>query len=333
MNILFNLFPLLCLNRRYSLVTDTNVAKLYGNMIEHSLKKEGYDVSLIVFPAGEIHKTRRTKEFIEDVMLQLKMGRDTTVIALGGGVVSDLAGFVAATYCRGIPLINIPTTLMGMVDAAIGGKTGVNTTLGKNKIGAFYPASHILIEEKFLETLPEEEMKNGYAEVIKYALIASSVLFEQLEKGDQTHVVNTCVGLKEDIVKRDLLERGERRILNFGHTFAHAYEQVLDYRVSHGMAVAAGLLFESHLSRSLGTLSDTDFARIVSLLQGWQFPYIDCEALIEAMTTDKKTRGHETRFVILNGIGQVVPFDNEYCTAVDEKYVRDAYDYLFYQTI
>jgi 3-dehydroquinate synthase len=272
----------------------------------------------------------------------LKLGRDTLLIAIGGGVVTDLGGFLAATYNRGIPLILIPTTLLGMVDAAIGGKTGVNTHFGKNLIGAYYPPQDIFIDPSLLSTLPEKEWINGASEIIKYALIHSPALFQQLannmDKWDARDpiylqgLINASIAIKQEVIEADFQESGYRRILNFGHTIAHAIETLEDYRISHGEAVALGMLIEGYLSYRLGLLSQDEFEEINALLRLFRFPLhlppsITLEKLLQAMATDKKAKGAHPRFVLLNGIGSVAPFDGTYCSEVDEKLLAEGFQY------
>ncbi len=318
--------------KRYALVTDTHVEKLYGRKLQRQLKQKGFDVELIVIPPGEQAKTRQTKADIEDQMLEHKLGVDTTVIALGGGVVTDLVGFVAATYCRGIPLISVPTTLLGMVDASIGGKTGVNVAKGKNLIGIYHFPSLVLIDPEFLKTLSKEELRNGMAEVIKYGLIASKKLFTIVENGvDLLEAIARSIEIKMAVVEKDPFEqKGYRRVLNFGHTIGHALESLLNYEIGHGDAVAIGMLMESYLSMRMGYLKEQDFNRIHHLLKNQDFPLeilkkVTCARLIKAMALDKKSLENVPRFVLLQSIGRTVSFDGEYCTPVKPKLIEEAY--------
>lgn len=234
------------------IISDTIVAPLYAAKIEKLLQK--YSVITISIPAGEVNKNRAIKAEVEDQMLSMGCKRDTLIIALGGGVVTDLAGYVAATYCRGVKVIYIPTTMMAMVDAAIGGKTGINTSYGKNMIGCIREPSGILIDVEFLKTLDDSEYIYAYSEVIKHAIIADLNYFDYLENNiaailARNHaivleVIKMSNKIKTDIVAKDLYDTSTRSILNFGHTYGHAIELMSNYTISHGMAVACGLYFE-----------------------------------------------------------------------------------------
>lgn len=305
-----------------ALITDDTVLELHGRAFFSQLD----NAHLFSFPAGEPHKTRETKALLEDQMFAKKLGRDTTVIALGGGVVTDLAGFVAATYCRGVPLVTIPTTLMCMVDAAIGGKNGVNHPCGKNLIGTFHLPQQVLIDPLLLTTLPHIELKQGIVEMIKHGLIADSAYFDFLEKHlDQLlaydldyleEAIRGSCRIKTDIVEQDPQETGLRRLLNFGHTVGHALEKLSNYTLPHGEAVAHGLLVESALS----PLPPADLKRIEQLLARLNFkpPSFSHEELTLAMTLDKKSLRGRPRFVLLEAIGSPLPFGGAYCTKVDE---------------
>lgn len=328
-----HLSSLLSKKRRFVIITDTHVEKLFGRTLEKRLKKKGFDLFLITIPAGETSKTRETKQAIEDLMVKENMTRDSSIIALGGGVVLDVAGFVAATFCRGIPLISIPTTLLAMVDASIGGKVGVNVPNAKNFIGAYHPASVILIDADLLKTLPEKEQKNGFAEIIKYGLIDSKPLFGCLEKdknADLEKIVYQSILIKKKVVEKDPHEKGLRRILNYGHTLAHALETLLNYEISHGEAVAIGLAFESYLSYKLGFLKKNELERILNVLKRYNLPIevpkqISFEDLICSMAKDKKALQNTPRFVLLQSIGKTKPFKGDYCTPVKVSHLKEAY--------
>lgn len=333
----------LSLEKRYALITDEQVAVLYGNALKEELCAAGLDVSLFSIKAGEMFKTRQTKHVLEDALLSKGLGSETVMIALGGGVVTDVAGFVAATYCRGIPLISIPTTLLSMIDASIGGKTGVNTAEGKNLIGAYHPSSLILIDVSFLKTLPELEMRNGYAEMIKYGLIASAPLFDLLEKKRSSFLIESIqrsIEIKKKTIEMDFFEKGLRRILNFGHTFGHALEAILNYEIPHGQAVALGMAFESFLSMKLASLKSCEYERILRVLKAYDFPlniprHIDFDVFLSVLSRDKKacfSRVQKThsRFVLLDAIGKAKGFEGEYCSRVDETLLREAYAHFLY---
>lgn len=319
--------------KRYALITDTHVHALYGQAMEKDLNAKGFDSVLFSIPPGEQSKTREMKHKIEDAMLSLKLGREACIIALGGGVVIDLAGFIAATYCRGISYISIPTTLLGMIDASIGGKTAVNTTQGKNLIGAFYPSDCVLIDMRFLDSLPDTEWKNGYAEMIKYGLIASSGLFDLLERKEESSVqrkIESSIEIKKKTIEIDFHEKGLRRILNFGHTLGHALETLMDYRVAHGQAVAMGIAFESFLSVRLGHLKASDYQKILDILKLYGFRLdllksVAFEDLMQAMSRDKKVLKSEPRFVLLESIGNALSFEGQYCSPICPDILREAH--------
>lgn len=324
-------------------ITDSHVKQLIADPWVVFLRQNGQEVTLLSFPAGEESKNRTTKEKLEDELLKLQCGRDTVVIAIGGGVVTDLAGFLASTYTRGIPLVLIPTTLLGMVDAAIGGKTGVNTPFGKNLIGSFYPPSHIFIDTSTLSTLSEKEWKNGAAEIIKYGLIRSLSFFQRLVDNRQAwqvrdlsflqQVIQESILIKQEVVESDFQEAGYRRILNFGHTIAHAIETVENYQISHGEAVAIGMLVEGYLSYQLGFLKKQELEQIDKILHLFHFSLqlssqVTVEKMISAMAIDKKAKAKKPRFVILKEIGTAVPFRGTYCTEIEDKLLKEVLTWM-----
>lgn len=308
---------------RFALFCDASVAKLYGNKWVSYLKKAGLECEPFIFPPGEQEKSQERKTELENLLFSQKFGRDTCMIALGGGVATDLVGFLASTYCRGVPLIFVPTTLLAMVDAAIGGKTGINTRFGKNLLGTYYPADKILIDLSLLSTLPKSEWTNGLAEVIKYGLIRSKKLFEALKKWDPKNpekIIQECIQIKTKVVKEDYEEKtGLRRILNFGHTIGHAVELLENYRISHGEAIAIGLLVESYLSMKMGILPKESFHEIDQLIRSFPFK-LSCairkDAMLAALASDKKAAKGKVRFVLLEKIGICSPFNGEYCTKI-----------------
>lgn len=328
---------------KFALVVDENVKTHYGEFFLRALELARLDATLFTFPAGEQSKTRETKSFLEDQMHDHYFGRDTCLIAIGGGVTLDLGGFLAATYCRGIPLISIPTTLLAMVDAAIGGKNGVNTSHGKNRIGTTYQAKKIIIDTTLLKTLPKQELKNGFVEMIKHGLVASSLHVDFLENHVcellamesqllEKAILDSC-RIKMAIVKEDEQENGQRRILNFGHTVAHALERLTNYSLSHGEAVAIGLIAESHLSMQFGTLDRKSFERIYRLLLNYGLPLklplkLTPEGIRQAMLLDKKSVNSEPRFVLLEKIGQAKSFHSQYCTPVKTDLLYRSLDWM-----
>lgn len=317
----------------FAIITDHHVAELYG----YSLQKALSNSHLFVFPAGESSKTRATKEKIEDQFLDKKLGRDTCVIALGGGVATDLGGFLASTYCRGVPLVMIPTSLLGMVDACIGGKNGVNAGHAKNRIGTVYQPKQVLIDLDTLKTLPLNELKNGVVEMIKHGLILDSAYFEFLEMHLEEifalnpdylqHAVRESCRIKLSVVHEDPNEKGKRRILNFGHTIGHALEAASGYDLSHGEAVAAGIIVESRLAMKLGHLEECALQRIERLITrvfpSFQLP----EDVMDFLILDKKTKSGQPRFVMIDGIGSSMAFDSEYCRPIDQTLVKEALHY------
>ena len=303
---------------RVAIVTNTTVAPLYLEQLAGALRLRGVDVISIVLEDGERYKDWPTLNRIYDALLERRCDRKTTLIALGGGVIGDLAGFAAATYMRGIPFIQVPTTLLAQVDSSIGGKTGINHPLGKNMIGAFYQPRLVLADTKVLETLPPRELSAGLAEVIKHGLIRDGAFIAWLEQNmerllacDQdalAHAVRRCCEIKSAVVAEDERETGVRALLNFGHTFGHAIESGLGYgKWLHGEAVAAGMVMAADLSHRMGYIAQADVARIVALLKRASLPTappdIAPARLLELMGVDKKTEGGKLRFVLLDGIG------------------------------
>lgn len=276
---------------------------------------------------------------LEDQLLAQRFSRDSQIIALGGGVVCDLAGYVASTFCRGIPYVLIPSTLLAMVDASVGGKTGVNTPDGKNLIGSFYPPEAIFADLDLLETLPEKERVTGCAEIIKNGLVGDKELFYlMLEdhaafQAHDPHFFMQCIGrsvvFKKEIVEQDFFEEGKRSILNFGHTIGHALELLEGYQITHGEAIAIGMIVESFLSVKMGYLTFEQWEQIVECLKKYQFPFVlshalSFQSLCEVMTMDKKSHFSRPRFVILSSIGSVAPFDGDYCSEVKEEDLKEA---------
>lgn len=304
---------------RCALVTNTTVAHWYLPPLTQTLEKLGQSVIPVVLPDGESHKTRATFDYIHDVLLEARADRKTTVIALGGGVVGDLAGYAAATYLRGVPLIQVPTTLLAQVDSSVGGKTGINHPLGKNMIGAFHQPRLVLIDTDTLATLPQREFISGLAEIIKYGLIRDLPFLDWIEAHVEkllardastlAYAILTSCRNKAEVVTADPLEQtGERALLNLGHTFGHAIETGLGYGSwLHGEAVAAGTLLAAELSRLLGHLDESDVARLVTLWQRCGLPThapdLGVERWLSLMMGDKKTEGGNLRFVLLRTLG------------------------------
>lgn len=298
------------------IVSDTQVAPLYLHPLAASLA--GRRIVEVVLPYGEAHKTLGNTTRLLDVLIANRFARDCAVIALGGGVVGDLAGFAAACYQRGVAFAQVPTTLLAQVDSAVGGKTGVNHPGGKNLIGAFHQPSLVVIDTATLATLPERELRAGLAEVIKYGLICDAALFAWLEAHlDEVlaldaaalgYLIRRSCEIKAAIVGRDEREQGERALLNLGHTFGHALESATGYKEwLHGEAVGAGLVMAAALSRECGLLTAADAGRIERLIERAGLPSraasVTPAAALEHMRIDKKVLGGRLRFVLLRGIG------------------------------
>ncbi|MEM9242574.1 MAG: 3-dehydroquinate synthase [Pseudomonadota bacterium] len=329
------------LANHFVIISDSNVAPLYAEPILNQLEKANKKCELFTITAGEKSKTREVKQTLEDNMLAAACGRDTAIIAIGGGVVTDLSGFIAATYCRGIKSIYVPTTLLAMVDAAIGGKTAVNTPLGKNMIGCFYQPHHVFCDVGTLATLPHDELANGLVETIKHALILDKDFFfaldklytqKQLSAVQLEQLIHRSCEIKCGVVEKDECEiSGMRQLVNFGHTVAHGIERLMDYNVSHGQAVLIGLWVESCLSNLLGYLSDQEFACITNSLEKIKFSKpIDLsihqlDQLKENMILDKKSVGKQARFVLLDNIGKARYHDKQFSFSVPEKIVDKAF--------
>ncbi|MBS4168956.1 3-dehydroquinate synthase [Parachlamydia sp. AcF125] len=328
---------------KFALIADTITGPLYGEKIKEMLLKEGLEASLFTFPSGEAYKTRATKENLENQLFEKGLGRDTCLLAVGGGVVTDLAGFIAATYCRGIPLVMLPTTLLGMVDASIGGKTGVNTPRGKNLVGCIYQPQLVIMDVSTLGSLSREEIKNGAVEMIKHGLIADASYFSYLALHSdrllalesailQKAIYESC-RIKKEMVEQDEKERGKRHLLNFGHTIGHALEHLTHYELSHGEAVAIGILVESYLALIKGCLSQHSFDQIRDILRKYALPLrlprrISYEALFQAMILDKKSCHGKPRFVMLQEIGDpFIPHSN-YCVPIEDELIKQAVEWM-----
>jgi 3-dehydroquinate synthase len=302
-----------------AIVSNETVAPLYLRGLADALRTAGVQVTEIVLPDGERHKNWQTLNLIYDALLRHRCERATTLVALGGGVIGDLTGFAAATYQRGVPFIQLPTTLLAQVDSSVGGKTGINHPLGKNMIGAFYQPRLVLADTATLRTLPDRELRAGLAEVIKYGLIRDADFFDWLEANIEklrqrdadalAYAIERSCRNKAEVVAADETERGSRALLNLGHTFGHAIETGLGYgQWLHGEAVAAGTVMAVELSRRLGGLRQADATRIVSLFERaglpTRAPALGAERYLELMALDKKVVAGALRLVLLEGIGR-----------------------------
>lgn len=325
--------------KKIAVVTDSNVRDLYAKPICEKLVHSGYQVDLFVFPAGEKSKTRETKEKIEDAMLEKGYRRDCCIIAVGGGVVTDLSGFVAGTFGRGVPFINYATTLLAAADASVGGKTAVDTPLATNLIGLFNQPQKVYIDIAAWETLPKREMISGLSETIKHACLASEDFFEFIEENVDDilnykkfaceYIAETNCKIKYQVVMQDEKESGLREVLNLGHTVGRAIETVSEYKLLHGEALAIGMAAEVMLSARLGYMSEEEAKRVIDLYQKAGLPttipdYIDREALLRKLYTDKKVRDGKLRFVLQKGIGQVVEYaPGVFARPIEEEVARD----------
>lgn len=325
--------------KKFALITDSTVRGLYADDMKKRLKGEGYQVEIFEFPAGEKSKTRKTKEVLEDAMLAKGYRRDCCVLAVGGGVVTDLAGFLAGTYGRGVPFINYATTLLAAADASVGGKTAVDTELATNLIGLFNQPEKVYIDIAAWKTLPARQISSGMAETIKHACMADAELFDYLEdhmeeilsveEAPCRYIAEKNCSIKYQVVMKDERESGLREILNLGHTVGRAVETVSDYRLLHGEAVSIGLVAQAMLSKKLGYMKEEEVERVKALLKKAGLPveipeYIDREELVKKLYTDKKVRDGRLRFVIENGIGNIVNFgENTFATPVEESVARE----------
>jgi 3-dehydroquinate synthase len=302
---------------RAVVVTDANVAPLYAAAVRKSLDEAGLEAGEVVLPAGEQHKTLAVAEELYGVLYERHVRRTDVVVALGGGVVGDLAGFAAATYLRGIRLVHVPTTLLAMVDASVGGKVGVDFRAGKNHVGTFYQPWLVLADPDTLTSLPERELRNGAAEVIKYGLLRGGGLLERIavavrDRSFGVELIGDCVAVKADVVSRDEREEGgERQLLNLGHTIGHAVEAADGFgERPHGEAVGLGLRATLWLSQRLAGLSAAEAARGNQLLSAARLPERlagpDAERVIELVQRDKKAGPHGVEFVLLSALGRPV---------------------------
>jgi len=305
--------------RRVAVVSNETVFPLFGRKLVDGLRQAGLEPTEIVLPDGEEHKTLSSLERVYDALLRHAFDRKSVVLALGGGVIGDLAGFAAATFQRGIPFIQLPTTLLSQVDSSVGGKTAVNHPLGKNMIGAFHQPRIVLADTSTLATLPDRELRAGLAEVIKYGLIRDPAFFDWLElnlpallaRDDAalTHAIFESCRNKAEVVEADEHEQGERALLNLGHTFGHAIEGVLGFGTwLHGEAVGAGMVLAARLSHRLGTLSAAELARTETIIGAAglpvEMPDIAAERMLAFMEHDKKNQDGAIRLILMRGIGK-----------------------------
>ena len=307
-------------------VADAMVSKHYSAAVSESLSKAGFDFRIVEVPAGEEHKSLTEFARLHNQLINHRMYRASTLLALGGGAIGDLAGFVAATYMRGIPWVQVPTTLLAQVDASVGGKTAINHPKGKNLIGAFHQPEFVLIDVKTLETLPPREIRSGLVEIIKYGMIMDTPLFDQIESNLEAIldldvsilidvIASSCTD-KAYVVGKDEKESGLREILNYGHTFGHALEALTDYDTyRHGEAVAIGMNCAAQLAVNQGMLDPTVCGRQRNLLQRAGLPVnfastVEPDQLIKKMYLDKKTKAGKLRLILPTKIGEVIVRDD-----------------------
>jgi 3-dehydroquinate synthase len=309
--------------KRYFILTDANVSVLHGRMVQDTLAAMGLNPALIEIPSGETAKSIQTCLEAMEKLIQMGADRTSALIALGGGVVGDITGFVASTFMRGIPYVQVPTTLLSQVDSSIGGKTAIDLPTGKNLMGSFHQPKGVFVDLSFLQTLPEREFQSGLAEILKCGIIDDPELFAILESGAQEinrrdmdfleKIITRTCQIKKGIVEMDETDNGMRRYLNFGHTLGHAIETHSDYSFSHGEAVSVGMVAAAFLSERMNYLPAKDRERITSLVETLGLPHLipgdfSTEGILSRLKVDKKKTGEKVNFVLLKKLG--MPFMN-----------------------
>jgi 3-dehydroquinate synthase len=317
----------------YVVIADNNVAGIHGRKLLEGLKGVGLNTALIQFPAGEASKNIDTVMDVVGKLLELGADRTSLLIAFGGGVAGDMAGFIASVFMRSIPCIQIPTSLIAQVDSSIGGKTAIDLPCGKNLLGTFYQPQAVFVDLSYLATLPEKEFNNGLAEIIKYGIIDDEKMFRLLEENMEAvrrkdpalllKLVEGCCRIKKSIVEIDEKEQGLRRILNYGHTLGHALEAQSDFTISHGQGVALGMIAAARISERVGYLASCDRERVENLIGQAELPvhipqHLPTEGIISRLKMDKKKTGDTIHFVLLRKIG--MPFVNG---GIDDKIVAE----------
>ena len=307
-------------SRRALVVTNPEIRKLYGHAVSEGLRSAGWNIDCVEIPEGETHKTLQDAQTVYDHLIQNQYDRNTLLVALGGGVIGDLTGFVAATFLRGVPYIQVPTTLLSQVDSSVGGKTAVNHPQGKNLIGAFYQPRLVTIDLDTLASLPVEEFRAGMAEIIKYGVIEDPKLFDYLDNHAEKimaldtecleYIIETSCAIKAKVVERDERESNYRMVLNFGHTLGHAVEALTHYsQFKHGEAVAIGMVYAAKLSHHLGKCPEKTVTRISALVEKYglpsSLPDFPAGDYIETLYRDKKAHDKNIRFVLVRDIGTV----------------------------
>lgn len=326
--------------RRLAIISDDIVAALFATRVAAACAPA--PVRILTIPAGEASKTRKSWSRLTDEMLDAGFGRDSAIIALGGGVVGDLAGFVAATYMRGIPFVQMPTSLLAMIDAAIGGKTGVDTRAGKNLVGAFHHPARVIVDPLALATLPLAHLRNGLAEAIKHAVIASRAEFDWIaanlapllgdggpQAGIADRLVRKHIEIKSSVVARDEREAGVRKTLNFGHTIGHAVESLSGYALLHGECVAIGMVVEARIAALIGVADASLAGTVAELLRAAGLPTalpanMTSADVIRATRADKKARGGAVEYALPSKLGEMAGADSGYAIVVPDEIVTTA---------
>ncbi|WP_058485445.1 3-dehydroquinate synthase [Defluviitalea phaphyphila] len=325
------------LDRKVCIITDSNVDFYYGQSFMNTLKTVYKDVFKFTFPAGEESKNLNTVQKIYKFFIENKLDRKSLVFALGGGVTGDMAGFVAATYMRGIPFIQVPTTLLSQVDSSVGGKVGVDFLQHKNMIGSFYQPKFVYINLSTLNTLPTKQLSSGMAEVIKHGLILDKEYFSFVESvSDETFkldkdilekIIKRSCEIKSNVVSQDEKESGLREILNFGHTIGHAIETLLDFKLLHGECVSIGMIGAAYISYKNNLISKKDLERIEKVLTSYKLPTrfknLEVDKIYEQMLLDKKTKNNKIKFILLSPIGNVLRVED-----LNEQLIKSAISYV-----
>ncbi len=323
---------------RVAIITDSEVGRHYASRAQERL---GSDTTTLTIPSGEQHKTRETWASLTDRLVAGGFGRDTTIVALGGGVVGDIAGFVAATYMRGVPVVQVPTTLLAMVDASIGGKTGVDTPAGKNLVGAFHQPAAVLIDPALLQTLRADYLRAGFAEIVKHGVVTDAEYFQRTRAfaerwtagghdglEELTVLIEGSIRIKASIVSRDERESGLRKVLNFGHTIGHAIEAATQFQILHGHAVAIGMVAEARIAELLGIAAAGTASAIADVCRAAELstsvPDIPVATLLEFARADKKARGGRVEYALPIAIGAMAGGDHGWSVPVDDTTVRKA---------
>ena len=336
---LANILSRFCPAHRYAVITDDRVAELYAVRLARMLHAAGYRTDVYAFQSGEERKTRETWALVTDAMLEAGIGRDTAVIAFGGGVPGDLGGFVAATYMRGLPLVQVPTTLLSMIDASVGGKTGVDSPAGKNLVGAFHQPHCVVIDPDLLQTLHDAHLRSGLAEAVKHGAIADPEYLEWIERsadellaGDPealSRLIVRSVEIKAETVARDEKEQGPRKLLNFGHTLGHAVEALSGYTLLHGEAVSIGMVEEARVGERIGVTASGTAARLRRVLSRLGLPTslpieMSAEEAIGWTRSDKKAREGRVEYALIEAVGApAMGRDGRYGTPVADETVLE----------